>query len=136
MPSDCVLENIERIMREKRLKLETVSKASGISKGEFSKIINGKRQEYQKHLLKIAEALGVTELDLTTPIKSSSSENTNPNPSEKKTNEELYERLIGENKDRIELQYEIINGLRSDLNFWKEEFIKLQEKIKKIEKRL
>lgn len=57
---DWILDNIKKIIREKNLKVENVSKAVGISSGEFSKIINGQRINYYEHLPKIAEVCGVT----------------------------------------------------------------------------
>jgi lambda repressor-like predicted transcriptional regulator len=59
MTKDWILANIENIMREKGLKLETVSKEIGISKGEFSKILSEQRKDYPKYLVKIAEILEV-----------------------------------------------------------------------------
>jgi len=123
-------------MREKHIKLETFSKETDISKGELSKIINGQRKDFNKHLDIIAKVLGVTELELTTPIIPQIPETPKSTNPDKKAKEELYERLISENKDKIEMQCEIIKDLRSDLHYWKEEFIKLKEKIEQIEKKL
>jgi transcriptional regulator with XRE-family HTH domain len=64
---DFILENIKDIMKNKSIKVETVSTGIGISKGEFSKILSGERENYFKHLPQIAHSLGVSFHELVTP---------------------------------------------------------------------
>jgi transcriptional regulator with XRE-family HTH domain len=64
---DWILNNIKGILKEKALKVETVSSEIGISKGEFSKILSGEREQYFKYLPQISQSLGVSFHQLVTP---------------------------------------------------------------------
>ncbi len=64
---DWILENIRNIMHEKHIKVENISSAIGISNGELSKILNGERKDYFKHLPNIAKVLEVSFHQLVTP---------------------------------------------------------------------
>jgi transcriptional regulator with XRE-family HTH domain len=61
---DWIIENIHSFMKDKGMKLDTISSTIGISHGEFSKILKGEREQYYKHLPQIAHVLGVTYHDL------------------------------------------------------------------------
>lgn len=137
MTDKCVSKNIARIMREKRIKLETVSKETAISKGELSKIINGQRKDFRKHLDIIAKVLGVEVAELEKPITETPAEKKESKLTDKTPNiETLYERLIKANKTEINMQRGLIGDLKQDLAFWKKEVELLKEQIKRLENRL
>lgn len=60
MENDWILANIKKTMKEKGVKSATISKAIGISEGEFSKILNGQRIDYYDYLPKIANFFGIS----------------------------------------------------------------------------
>lgn len=55
---DKFIEGIRKVIRTKEIKLETISRQTGISGSELSKILNGKRQNYHKHLPTLMKAIG------------------------------------------------------------------------------
>ena len=57
--NDSVLSKIALHMRIRHVKVENMARALGISAGEFSKILNGQRKHYQKHLPGIAAYLNL-----------------------------------------------------------------------------
>jgi len=56
---DQTLNNIAYYMRSRHIKVENMARALGISAGEFSKILNGQRKHYHKHLPGIAAYLNI-----------------------------------------------------------------------------
>jgi hypothetical protein len=65
--NDSVLNKIALQMRIKQVKVENISRALGISAGEFSKVINGQRKQYHKYLPGIAAYLEMSPQELLKP---------------------------------------------------------------------
>ncbi len=130
---DRILEKINKIVHEKRLKTENVSKAIGISKGEFSKILSGKRKEYFKHLPKIAEILGMSFTQLVSHDSFLENSFEYQNDSQILKICALYERLININdlkdeaKDQLILQLQ--EALKKEANY-KEIYLCKYSKLK------
>lgn len=119
-------------MKEKSIKVETVSTEIGISKGEFSKILSGEREQYYKHLPLIAQSLGVSFHELVTPkgivqnnhgeVKENSVGNASNTQIHHYGNKELFDRMFSVCEDRnianqkiIELQKLEINKLNTEI---------------------
>ena len=62
--NDWILPKIKKLIREKQTKLEILAKFIGISQGEFSKILNGERLNYYKHIPAIADYFNLSFLEL------------------------------------------------------------------------
>ena len=57
--NDWILPKIKKLIREKQTKVENLAKFIGISQGELSKILNGERLNYYKHIPAIAEYFNI-----------------------------------------------------------------------------
>ena len=57
--NDQILPKIKKLIREKQTKVENLAKFIGISQGELSKILNGERLNYYKHIPAIAEYFNI-----------------------------------------------------------------------------
>lgn len=135
MKKDWILTNIENIMRQKGLFAENVSRDIGISKGEFSKILSGQRQDYPKHLPKIAESLNVSYQDLVKEnalslynygeVKDNGTGNVGHLH---QTIDKLhYESVIKDLRD-------VIAEVRVARENWKAKYYRIKEKLEKLEK--
>jgi transcriptional regulator with XRE-family HTH domain len=56
---DWILLKIKKIIKERQTKIEHIAKSIGVSNGEFSKILNGERLNYYKHIPAIAEYFNI-----------------------------------------------------------------------------
>jgi len=137
---DWILENIKDIMKEKSIKVETVSTEIGISKGEFSKILSGEREQYYKHLPLIAQSLGVSFHSLVTPkglvqnnhgeVKENSVGNASNTQIHHHGNKDLYERMFAVCEDRNVANQKIIELQKIEINKLNSEIKKLRQKQK------
>lgn len=59
-----VLENLERIIRDRGLKKKYVAEKAGYTQQQFSELINGKRVIRATDICKLSDALEVTPNDL------------------------------------------------------------------------
>ena len=78
--NDWILPKIKKIIKERQTKIEHIAKSIGVSNGEFSKILNGERLNYFKHIPAIADYFNLSFLelvknDLPNHFKTSPSEN-------------------------------------------------------------
>jgi transcriptional regulator with XRE-family HTH domain len=62
--NDWILAKIKKIIKERQTKIEHIAKSIGISNGEFSKILNGERLNYFKHIPAIADYFNLSFLEL------------------------------------------------------------------------
>ncbi len=62
--NDWILPKIKKIIKERQTKIEHIAKSIGISNGEFSKILNGERLNYFKHIPAIADYFNLSFLEL------------------------------------------------------------------------
>lgn len=62
--NDWILPKIKKIIKERQTKIVHISKSIGISNGEFSKILNGERLNYYKHIPAIADYFNLSFLEL------------------------------------------------------------------------
>ena len=118
-----ILENIRKILQEKGIKVENISKEIGISKGEFSKIMNGQRKDYSKYLHRIAESLNLTYHQL---INASSHTNKKM-ASDFQT--DLYERLINECKEKDKAKDDLIKNLYEQIEILKNKYEEMKRKM-------
>lgn len=62
--NDWILPKIKKIIKERQTKIVHIAKSIGISNGEFSKILNGERLNYYKHIPAIADYFNLSFLEL------------------------------------------------------------------------
>lgn len=62
--NDWILPKIKKIIKERQTKIVHIAKSIGISNGEFSKILNGERLNYFKHIPAIADYFNLSFLEL------------------------------------------------------------------------
>ena len=62
--NDWILPKIKKIIKERQTKIEHIAKSIGVSNGEFSKILNGERLNYYKHIPAIADYFNLSFLEL------------------------------------------------------------------------
>ncbi len=144
LEKDWILENIKKKLNEKQVKVETISKEIGISKGEFSKILSGQRKDYYKYLPQIAAFFGVTFHQLVTPdqvilnnygeVKEQSQGNVaHLNIT---TDKVLYERLIEECKNKDKTKDELIQVEREAKENYKRKYEKMKLRVIELENQL
>lgn len=134
MNSDWIIENIKNLIHEKGIKVENISRELGISKGEFSKIINGQRKDYIKYLPAIAECLKVGYRVLLLP-KDSYNNADNKNQADR-IYLELYERLIIQYKVTQEANSDLIKVLKESCEIYKRKYINMKQRVEVLESRL
>jgi len=120
---DLILGNLRKILQEKGVKVENISRGIGISKGEFSKILSGQRKDYAKHLHRMADYLNVSYHHLM---------NT-PNTMDFKTandlQTDLYERLINECKEKDKAKDDLIKNLYEQIENLKNKHAEVKKKL-------
>ena len=62
--NDWILPKIKKIIKQRQTKIVHIAKSIGISNGEFSKILNGERLNYYKHIPAIADYFNLSFLEL------------------------------------------------------------------------
>lgn len=141
---DWILENIKKIIKEKGLKVENVSNAIGISKGEFSKILSGQRDNYPKYLPQIADSLEVSFHQLVTPnnvILNNYGEIKEQSQGQvanmyNSTDKVLYERLINECNEKDKTKDELLKTEREAKENYKRKYEAMKAKVQELEKKI
>ena len=132
MEQDWIIDNIRNLLEERRTKVETISKEIGISKGEFSKILNGKREDYFKYLQAIADFFNVGFRELVKP------QNLYVNSTNNKLANDIYfelhERLILQYKATLESNSSLIIALKASEENYKRKYYNLKIRVKELEK--
>ena len=119
---DWILDNIRNVIAQKGIKLESLSTSIGITQGELSKILNGERKDYFKHLSSIAKELHVSVHYLVMPqngnVYSNYGNITDYGVGQalnKEHNDESIKMLLNEKDLVIESKNELISLLRADM---------------------
>lgn len=134
MNSDWIIENIKNLIHQKGIKVENISKDLGISKGEFSKIMNGQRKDYIKYLPAIADYLKVGYKVLLLPRDNHNNAD-NKNQADR-IYQELYERLILQFKVTQEANSDLIQLLKESCETYKNKYINEKQRVDFLEGRL
>jgi transcriptional regulator with XRE-family HTH domain len=140
LEKDWILENVKNIIAEKQLKVENISNAIGISKGEFSKILNGQRKDYFKYLPLLAENLGVSFHQL---VKNEPKYNQVNNHQKggtsfhniMETDKTIVEKMFAQYEDSIKTLHEYNNNLKQERDNYKRKYENMKNRLIKLEEK-
>ena len=135
--NDWVLDNINKIISKKGIKLEVISTALGISQGEVSKILKGERECYTKYVYQFSQILNEPYHDIVKndevnqynygEIKDNGIGNVRT--LKKSIDIELFEQRIQDKDDLINLEREQKIQEREQKEYWKEKYYRIKEKL-------
>ena len=135
--NDWVLDNINKIISKKGIKLEVISTALGISQGEVSKILKGERECYTKYVYQFSQILNEPYHDIVKndevnqynygEIKDNGIGNVRT--LKKSIDIELFEQRIQDKDDLINLEREHKIQEREQKEYWKEKYYRIKEKL-------
>ena len=135
--NDWVLDNINKIISKKGIKLEVISTALGISQGEVSKILKGERECYTKYVYQFSQILNEPYHDIVKndevnqynygEIKDNGIGNVRT--LKKSIDIELFEQRIQDKDDLIKLEREQKIQEREQKEYWKEKYYRIKEKL-------
>ena len=135
--NDWVLDNINKIISKKGIKLEVISTALGISQGEVSKILKGERECYTKYVYQFSQILNEPYHDIVKndevnqynygEIKDNGIGNIRT--LKKSIDIELFEQRIQDKDDLINLEREQKIQEREQKEYWKEKYYRIKEKL-------
>lgn len=126
-----LLESIKELIKRKNMKMEVVAKDLGISCGELSKVLSGKRKRPMKYLPKLIEILNISISDLV--INSNQLEFNKKESKESSFDSEspfsiIYNRYIQLEGTEARLREEELVNLNERIEFWRDMYLNLQEK--------
>jgi transcriptional regulator with XRE-family HTH domain len=133
--SNYILDNINEVIKAKKIKLEFIAHKLGISQGEVSKILNGDRKEYEKYIYDFSKILDIDYQELVRnqevnlvndgEVRAQNlSVVHNLNHGEK----ELYNDRILDLKEINRMNKENISDLTAQIEYWKTKYYKLKDK--------
>ena len=135
--NDWVLDNINKIISKKGIKLEYISAKLGISQGEVSKILKGERECYTKYVYQFSQILNEPYHDIVKndevnqynygEIKDNGIGNVRT--LKKSIDIELFEQRIQDKDDLIKLEREQKIQEREQKEYWKEKYYRIKEKL-------
>ena len=135
--NDWVLDNINKIISKKGIKLEYISAKLGISQGEVSKILKGERECYTKYVYQFSQILNEPYHDIVKndevnqynygEIKDNGIGNIRT--LKKSIDIELFEQRIQDKDDLIKLEREQKIQEREQKEYWKEKYYRIKEKL-------
>ena len=135
--NDWVLDNINKIISKKGIKLEYISAKLGISQGEVSKILKGERECYTKYVYQFSQILNEPYHDIVKndevnqynygEIKDNGIGNVRT--LKKSIDIELFEQRIQDKDDLINLEREQKIQEREQKEYWKEKYYRIKEKL-------
>ncbi len=137
---DFILENIVNIRTTKGIAQKQIEDVLGIKQGTYSKLENGKIENYFHYLPKIAQALGVSFYEL---VKNEAKINQTNNYQKGGTalhieegNKNMAEKVIGKCEETIEILKDSITQLKQDRDNYKRKYEAMKAKVQELEKKI
>jgi hypothetical protein len=129
--NDWILPKIKKIIKERQTKIEHISKSIEISNGEFSKILNGERLNYYKHIPAIADYFEIPFLSLVSNENNiNSSISYHPDFQLLNNNINQFEAIIKAKEANIKILEVLVINLTESKENYKRKYESCKEKLK------
>jgi transcriptional regulator with XRE-family HTH domain len=129
-----ILDNIRKLRKLKGIKSETIANEIGISPAEYSKLENGNKKNWEKHLNSIAYILNIDPFELIFENCLKENFGNEMLKGDIEGNQKNYlKKILDENQ---QLKQEILNNYKNSKEYWEEEYKKLKVRLEIAESKL
>lgn len=138
MKKDWILDNLNRIIDQKGIKLEYIAAKLGKSQGEVSKILKGERESYTKYIYQFTEILNEPYHELVKnnevnlynygEVKAQGVGNVNTNTYQNTINNDLVDQRLKDKEELLQIEREQKLSEREQKEYWKSKYYRLKER--------